>query len=94
MFDIGIVLSLGFLLAALSALKLSASVTDHGLSRDSIQVPQDAQVSPVPTDGTKVIGRGTRVGEVYRLRDGRLVYVTTPSPSSSPSSSPSASPTP
>lgn len=84
MFDLGIVLSLGFLLAALSSLKLADAITKDGLKpTDQIRVDPNDTVSKVPADRTKVIGRGTKVGEVYRLKDGRLVYVvpsTTPSP--------------
>ena len=96
MFDIGIVLSLGFLLAALSALKLSSAITEDGLKRDSnqIRVQQDATVKPVPADQTKVIGNGSEVGKVYRLQDGRLVYVVSPSDSASPTPSATPSPSP
>ncbi|MCW2757441.1 MAG: hypothetical protein JWO46_1187 [Nocardioidaceae bacterium] len=93
MFDIGIVLSLGFLLAALSALKLSSALTEDGLSRkDAISVDQNAQVKPVPADGKKVIGNGAEVGKVYKLSDGSLVYVVDPTPSAG--ASPSATPSP
>jgi hypothetical protein len=30
---------------------------------------------PLPERGERVVGRGKRVGSVYRLRDGRLIYV-------------------
>lgn len=77
LFDLGIVLSVAFLLAALSSLDLAKTITDHGLSRpsDQITTPDDSQVGTVPPDGQKVVGRGARVGTVYRLSDGRLVYV-------------------
>jgi hypothetical protein len=95
MFDIGIVLSLGFLLAALSALKLSSAITHDGLrSDDKIRVEKNAPVRPVPSTQTKVIGNGSEVGKVYRLRDGRLVYVVEPPASPGASSGPSSSPTP
>lgn len=77
LFDLGIVLSVAFLLAALSSLNLEQALTDTGLtpSKDQITVPQDAQVDDVPPDGQRVVGRGEVVGKVYRLDDGRLVYV-------------------
>ncbi|GGF33289.1 hypothetical protein GCM10011519_03440 [Marmoricola endophyticus] len=77
MFDIGIVLSLGFLLAALSSLQLSKQFTEQSVQRpkDQITVPKDAQVKQVPSSDRKVVGQGTQVGQVYRLKDGRLVYV-------------------
>ncbi len=85
MFDIGIVLSLGFLLAALSSLQLSKALTDRTLERpkDQITVPKDAQVKQAPSSDRKVVGEGTQVGQVYRLRDGRLIYVV-PSPAAGP----------
>jgi hypothetical protein len=88
LFDLGIVLSVGFLLAALSALNLSGALTGEGSPATpppgSITVPPDAQVSEVPTDAPSVIGQGEQVGEVYRLDDGRLVYVVPdPTPSGS-----------
>jgi hypothetical protein len=96
LFDLGIVLSVGFLLAALSSLNLADRLTDESPATPpdgSVTVPPGAEVSDVPTDAPSVIGQGERVGEVYQLDDGRLVYVV-PSPTSSPSGSPTASPTP
>ncbi|MFT3873128.1 MAG: DUF2149 domain-containing protein [Nocardioides sp.] len=77
LFDLGIVLSLGFLLAALSSLKLADSITEHGLQQPAnvIRVRPDQEVRQVPEDGSKVVGRGSQIGKVYRLDDGRLVYV-------------------
>ena len=91
LFDIGIVLAVGFLLAALSSLNLTTAITKNGLARppkDQITVTKDETVAPVPTEAPRVIGRGTQVGTVYRLSDGRLVYVVGGSPAT-PSSSPS-----
>ncbi len=79
MFDIGIVLAVGFLLAALSSLGLSDAVNENGLTKPTLeQIPlQPGQTpQPVPSEGVKTAGRGTPVGTVYRLADGRLVYVT------------------
>ena len=89
LFDLGIVLSVGFLIAALSSLKLASSLTDghtggQGVPPDAIVVPSGATLSPLPTTGVTVAGQGTQVGEVYRLKDGRLVYVVPP-PSGTPS---------
>ncbi|GAB2445581.1 hypothetical protein GCM10027062_27920 [Nocardioides hungaricus] len=77
LFDLGIVLAVGFLLAALSSLNLEQAITDRGLAppEDQITAPQDAEVDDVPPAGEKVVGRGEKVGTVYRLEDGRLVYV-------------------
>ena len=79
MFDIGIVLAVGFLLAALSSLGLSDAVNENGLTKptlDSIPLEPGQTPQPVPSEGVKTAGRGTPVGTVYRLADGRLVYVT------------------
>lgn len=79
MFDIGIVLAVGFLIAALSSLGLSDAVNDGGLTKPTLnEIPlQPGQTpEPVPDEGVKTAGRGTPVGTVYRLADGRLVYVT------------------
>jgi hypothetical protein len=91
LFDIGIVLAVGFLLAALSSLHLTTAITKNGLARPSknqVTITKDQTVAPVPTETPRVIGRGTQVGTVYRLSDGRLVYVVgtgTATPSASPS---------
>lgn len=95
LFDLGIVLSVGFLLAALSSLDLASTLTDGTAtpSETSVTVPSDAATGDVPTDGETAIGEGAPVGRVYRLTDGRLVYVV--DPSAAPSASPSPpSPTP
>jgi hypothetical protein len=99
LFDIGIVLAVGFLLAALSSLHLTDAITRNGLSRPAqglITVDPNAQVSNLPTPGARTIGRGTQVGTVYQLEDGRLVYVKNPSatPSAGATPTPGATPSP
>lgn len=79
MFDIGIVLAVAFLLAALSSLGLSGAVKDGGLVKPAlgeVTIQPGETVEDVPDEGVKTVGRGTPVGTVYRLADGRLVYVT------------------
>jgi hypothetical protein len=79
MFDIGIVLAVGFLIAALSSLGLSDAVNDGGLTKPTLSevtLEPGQTPEPVPSEGVKTAGRGTPVGTVYRLADGRLVYVT------------------
>lgn len=79
LFDIGIVLAVAFLLAALSSLGLSGAVNNGGLTKPAlgeITLEPGQTVEPVPDQGVKTEGRGTPVGTVYRLADGRLVYVT------------------
>jgi len=85
LFDLGIVLSVGFLLAALASLNLAGDFTDGESSTETtITVPEDAETGDVPPDGEKVVGNGAEVGKVYRLDDGRLVYVVDPTASPSP----------
>jgi hypothetical protein len=78
LFDLGIVLAVAFLLAALSSLHLSGTITRNGLrpqSTPAVVVAPGQKIAPLPTPGGRTIGRGTQVGVVYRLADGRLVYV-------------------
>src|SRR5580658_3857546 len=78
LFDLGIVLAVAFLLAALSSLHLGATITSQGLraSPSKLIVVQPGQsIAPLPKPGARTIGRGNQVGTVYRLADGRLVFV-------------------
>jgi hypothetical protein len=78
LFDLGIVLSVAFLLAALSSLHLGGAITRHGLHATALKqvVVQPGQtVAPLPKPGARTIGRGTQTGVVYRLANGELVYV-------------------
>jgi hypothetical protein len=81
LFDLGIVLSVAFLLAALSSLKLSSALTgDKGRTvapAGRVIIKPGEKVVPLPARGARVVGRGKPAGEVYRLDDGRLVYVPT-----------------
>jgi hypothetical protein len=83
LFDLGIVLAVAFLLAALSSLKLGPDA----LGRDrrpatpagSVVVPRGARVRSVRLRaGQRVVGRGRVVGTVYRLDDGRTIVVRRP----------------
>jgi hypothetical protein len=97
LFDVGIVLAVGFLLAALASLNLTGALTQHGVrrtARDQITVGPSETTRAVPSSAPHVVGRGTPVGRVYRLPDGRLVVVV-PTASSAPvPASPSPSSTP
>ncbi len=78
LFDLGIVLSVAFLLAALSSLHLGATITRNGLHASQprqIRIRPGQTVAPLPKPGTRTIGRGTQAGVVYRLANGQLVYV-------------------
>ncbi len=88
LFDVGIVLAVAFLLAALSSLKLTTAFTEHGLqANDTVTVSPGQTTGTVPPDSGTVIGEGEKVGSVYRLSDGRLVYVTG-DPTSTPTPTP------
>jgi hypothetical protein len=78
LFDLGIVLSVAFLLAALSSLHLSGTITRHGLRANHAQVIRikpGQTVAPLPKPGARTVGRGVQAGVVYRLTNGQLVYV-------------------
>jgi hypothetical protein len=77
LFDLGIVLSVAFLLAALSSLHLGGTITRHGLHAvpKEIVIQPGQTVAPLPKPGARTIGRGTQTGVVYRLANGQLVYV-------------------
>jgi hypothetical protein len=91
LFDLGIVLAVAFLLAALSSLNLTKALTRNGLhpvAPGTITISPGQTVHQLPTPGASTIGPGTQVGTVYRLPSGQLVYVTgTPRPSPSAGSS-------
>lgn len=78
LFDLGIVLSVAFLLAALSSLHLEGTITKTGLKATpakQITVKPGQTVAPLPNPGQRTIGHGTPAGVVYRLDNGQLVYV-------------------
>jgi hypothetical protein len=82
LFDLGIVLSVAFLLAALSSLDLTGALTgekqpnQNTAPTDSVvtkknQEAKEIQIQP----DEKVVGRGKAVGTVYELNDGRTIVV-------------------
>ncbi len=82
LFDLGIVLAVAFLLAALSSLELSNVLTDKEAAQraaaaaDAVTVTKDETVKQIELDpGERVVGKGREVGRVYRLDDGRTVIV-------------------
>ncbi len=85
LFDLGIVLAVAFLLAALASLKLSALLTEenvtvvrHQNGRNTVIVKHGDQVRSVQLSKQKVVGSGERIGSAYRLADGRVVIVGKP----------------
>jgi hypothetical protein len=86
LFDLGIVLSVAFLLAALSSLDLTSALTGKASTEptrpsDAVVAPKDQKVKQVELKpNEKVVGRGEPIGTVYRLSDGRTVVVREPRP--------------
>lgn len=81
LFDLGIVLSVAFLLAALSSLDLTEALTakskaEPTRSADPVVAKRDQRVKAIKLNpGERVVGRGKPIGTVYRLSDGRTVIV-------------------
>ena len=83
LFDIGIVLSVAFLLAALSSLNLTTDVISNNQNSQPNTVPQDSVITnPDETTeqitiepGQTVVGQGQPLGTVYQLDDGRTILV-------------------
>ena len=85
LFDLGIVLAVAFLLAALSSLKLSDLLTERDVTvvrsskgSETVIVKHGDRVRSVELKGRRVVGEGRRIGSVYRLDDGRTVFVERP----------------
>jgi hypothetical protein len=87
MFDVGLVLAVAFLLAALQSADLTDLLTNKDVtivrkteSGQTIIVKKGETLKTLKVSGDQVSGSGEPVGQVYRLADGRLVYVdkTTP----------------
>lgn len=68
LFDIGMILAVAFLIAG-----LSVGLTH--LPRHGQDQPGAGRVLPSVAGAPRSSGRGVPVGQVYRLADGRLVYV-------------------
>jgi hypothetical protein len=82
LFDLGIVLSVAFLLAALSSLNLTEELTNKSKTEqrtrpaDAVVAERNQRVKEIQLKpGQRVVGRGEPVGTLYRLSDGRTVIV-------------------
>jgi hypothetical protein len=71
LFDVGMILAVAFLIAGLS---LTLDAKSGKVERRSAAARTE-WVLPNPAGGPRAEGRGQPVGQVYRLPDGRLVYV-------------------
>ncbi len=84
LFDVAIVLAVGFLVAALAGLGISGIltsedmtiVTDPGTAQMQVIVKQGDEITRLDVDSSgQVTGVGTLIGQFYRLADGTTVYV-------------------
>ena len=82
LFDLGIVLAVAFLLAALQSVDLTELLTRENVtilrsepSGQTLIVKEGDEVKTVKLSDQTVTGTGQRLGAVYKLSDGRLVYV-------------------
>ena len=79
LFDVGMILAIAFLIAGLG-LTLNLKSDRFEARRGAAKSPPSRssgteEVIPHPATAPHATGRGTPVGQVYRLPDGRLVYV-------------------
>jgi hypothetical protein len=82
LFDLGIVLAVAFLLAALQSVNLTDLLTKTNVTllrtqgaNQTLVVKQGDKIKTVHLGSKTVTGTGKPVGQVYKLSDGRLVYV-------------------
>lgn len=94
LFDVAIVLAVGFLLAALAAAGVSGLltsenmtiVTNPGTPEMQVIVKDGGTITKLDMEsGAEIAGVGTLIGSFYRLADGTVVYV--PSGETAPSGS-------
>lgn len=71
LFDIGMILAVAFLIAGLG---LTLDVKS-GKVEPRDPTAQAGRLLPSPAGGPSARGHGEPVGQVYRLPDGRLIYV-------------------
>ena len=82
LFDLGIVLAVAFLLAALQSVNLTDLLTQSNVTvlrteanSQTLIVKEGEKIKTVKLSKKTVTGSGRPVGQVFRLADGRLVYV-------------------
>jgi len=82
LFDVGIVLAVAFLLAALASIDLEPSALEENRAvprtapRDAVVIRPGQRTSELELlPGERTVGRGEAVGTVYRLEDGRTILV-------------------
>lgn len=74
LFDIGVVLAVAFLIAGLG---LTVDAKSGKIKRDATSAVSQPQQRDIESQelGKQTTGKGTEVGRLYRLPDGRLVVV-------------------
>jgi hypothetical protein len=78
LFDLGIVLSVAFLVAALQSLNLAKELTQKGRASNAptITLAHNQHLERLkPGEHRIKVSSASKVGSVYRLPDGSLVYV-------------------
>jgi hypothetical protein len=80
LFDLGIVLAVAFLLAALSSINVSPDqLREQTQKRDprevTVKPSEKAVETKTKTEQEEVVGRGAPIGTVYQLEDGRQILV-------------------
>jgi hypothetical protein len=79
MFDLGIVLAVAFLIAALQSADLTQVLTKRATASTttpSIVVKNNQKLQPITPSETRVpVAGATPLGMVYRLPDGKMAYV-------------------
>ena len=104
LFDVAIVLAVGFLVAALTAAGVSGLFTNQNMTivtnpctpQMQVIVKEGDQIVKLDmANGAQVQGMGTLIGSFYKLADGAVVYVPAGSlPPANATPVPGASPTP
>jgi hypothetical protein len=75
LFDVGMILAIAFLIAGLGlTLNLKSDKFEARRAGPAGPTARERTI-PNPASAPRAAGRGTPVGQVYRLPDGRLVYV-------------------
>jgi hypothetical protein len=76
LFDVGMILAVAFLIAGLGlTLNLKGDKLESRRGGTPGTTAGEERTIQDPAAGPHASGRGTPVGQVYRLPDGRLVYV-------------------
>jgi len=83
LFDVAILIGVGFMVVALSGFGLQEILSDEqvtivknpGTAQMEIITKQGAKIERLKSTDEQAQGPGSAVGTVYRLRDGRMVWV-------------------